>query len=77
MRALGVEFGDDRKEVRKRPRQSVESGHHQHVAAAHPRQGLGQLRPRRLGAGHMLAKYFGAAGGLQHVDLGVSRLVLG
>ena len=40
MRALGVEFSDDRKEVRKRSRQSVEPGHHQHVAAAYARKGL-------------------------------------
>jgi hypothetical protein len=45
MRALGVELGDDREEVRQGARQTVESGHHQHVAAAHAGQDLGQLWP--------------------------------
>ena len=65
------------KEGAKEPRKSVEPGHDKHIAAPHSGQGLGQLRPRRLGAGNVLAKYFEAAGGFQHIDLGVSRLVLG
>ena len=77
MRALGVELGDDRKKVRERPRQPVESRHYQHVAAPNPRHGLGQFRSRSLCARHMLAKNLGAAGRLQHVDLGVGRLVIG
>ena len=77
MRALGVEFGDDRQEMRQRPRQAVEPGDHQHIAALNLGQSLGELRPRRFGTRHMLAKNHRAAGGLQHVGLSVCNLVLG
>jgi hypothetical protein len=45
MRALGVELGDHGKEMRQRTGQTVEPRDDQHVAAAHPRQRLGQFWP--------------------------------